>query len=111
MCVFGGIITLSKFWVNIAAARKATARNVSLPTLTRSCFTGVGMAKTLPGPTVVGAAIFMSSSPVPAIMYCVSSVASGMPAEPFPRLDLINDRGRCGGAIAAIDGESASRMN
>jgi hypothetical protein len=34
MWLFGGIITLSKFWVNIAAAKKATARNVSLPTLT-----------------------------------------------------------------------------
>ncbi len=50
MWLFGGIITLSKFWVNIAAAKKATARNVSLPTLTRACFTGVGIAKTLPGP-------------------------------------------------------------
>jgi hypothetical protein len=33
------------------SGEKTTARNVSLPTLTRSCFTGVGMAKTLPGPT------------------------------------------------------------
>ena len=47
MWLLGGSITLSKFWVNIVAAKKATARNVSLPTLTRSCFTGVGMAKTL----------------------------------------------------------------
>lgn len=36
--LFGGIITSPKFWVNIAAAKKATARNVALPTLTRSCF-------------------------------------------------------------------------
>ncbi len=31
MWVFGGIITWSKSWVNIAAAKKATARSVSLP--------------------------------------------------------------------------------
>jgi hypothetical protein len=29
MWLFGGIIMLSKFWVNMAAAKKATARNVS----------------------------------------------------------------------------------
>jgi hypothetical protein len=34
MWLFGGIITLSKFWVNIAAAKNATARNASLPKLT-----------------------------------------------------------------------------
>jgi hypothetical protein len=35
----------------------------------------------------------------------------GYASRAIPRLDLINDRGRCGGAIAAIDGESASPMN
>ena len=57
MWLFGGIITLSKFCVNIAAAKKATARNICLPTLTRSCFTRwnrKNTARTNP----VGAAIF-----------------------------------------------------
>ena len=58
MWLFGGIITLSKFWVNIAAAKKATARNVSLPTLTRSCFTGVWNGKNAPRADTVGVAIF-----------------------------------------------------
>jgi hypothetical protein len=51
MCDFGGNITLSKFCVNMAAAKKATARNVSVPTFARSCLTPVGTTKTLPGPT------------------------------------------------------------
>src|SRR6266550_845372 len=84
MWLFGGIITLSKIWVNIAAAKNATARNVSLPTLTRSCFTGVGIAKTLPGPTRWVVPSSMCSSPVPAMMYCVSSVASVCQRSRFP---------------------------
>ena len=35
----------------------------------------------------------------------------GMPAEPFSWLDLINDSGRRGRAVAAIHGESTSPMN
>src|SRR5881275_3138879 len=84
MWLFGGIITLSKFWVNIAAAKNATARSVSLPTLTRSCLTGVGMAKTLPGPTRCVEPSSMCSSPSPAMMYCVSSVASVCQPNRFP---------------------------
>jgi len=42
MWLFGGIITLSKFWVNIAAAKNATARNVSLPKLTMSLYATSG---------------------------------------------------------------------
>jgi hypothetical protein len=51
MWLFGGSITWSKSWVNIAAAKKATARSVSLPVFSRSCRVGVGRTKTLPGPT------------------------------------------------------------
>ena len=49
--LFGGSISLSNSCVNIAAAKKATARSVSLPTLTRLCRTGVGSTNTLQGPT------------------------------------------------------------
>src|SRR5215510_3103980 len=48
---FGGSITLSNCWVNMAAAKNATAGSVSLPVLARSCRIGVGRTKTLPGPT------------------------------------------------------------
>jgi hypothetical protein len=37
---FGGSITLSNCWVNMAAAKSATARSVSLPVLARSCRSG-----------------------------------------------------------------------
>ena len=35
----------------------------------------------------------------------------GVPAKPFPRLNLVNHRGRRGCAVAAKHGESASPMN
>jgi hypothetical protein len=111
MWLFGGIITLSKVWVNIAAAKKATARNVSLPTLTRSCLTGVGIAKTLPGPTQVGVAIFhvQFSGASNDVLRLFGSV--GVPAEAMPGLNFVHNRGRCGRAVAAIDGKTASPMN
>jgi hypothetical protein len=37
--------------MNIAAAKKATARSVSLPVFSRSWRIGVGRTNTLPGPT------------------------------------------------------------
>src|ERR1019366_7594394 len=49
MWFLGGSITLSNRWVNIAAAKKATARSVSLPVLARSCRTPVGRTKTFTG--------------------------------------------------------------
>jgi hypothetical protein len=105
MWLFGGIITLSKFWVNITAAKKATARKVSLPTLTRSCFTGVGIANP------VGAAIFHVQFPGTSndILRLFGSV--GVPPETMPGLNLIHDRRRRGRAVAPIDGKSASPMD
>jgi hypothetical protein len=111
MWLFGGIITLSKVWVNIAAAKKATARNVSLPTLTRSCFTGVGIAKTLPGPTWWVLPSSVCNSPVPATMVLGLFGRVGVPAEAMPGLNFIHDGRRCGRAVATIDGKSASPMN
>jgi hypothetical protein len=72
----GGNITLSNCCVNMAAPKNATARNVSLPVLARSCRTGVGTTKTLQGPTACLVPSSRRSSPVPERMYCVSSVAS-----------------------------------
>src|SRR4029079_10172936 len=46
-----GCISSAKTWVNIGAAKKATARRVSAPVLTRSWRTLVGTTKTVPGPT------------------------------------------------------------
>jgi hypothetical protein len=51
MWLLGGSIRLSKFCVNIAAAKNATALSLSVPTLARLCRTLVGSTKTLPGPT------------------------------------------------------------
>ena len=45
------------------------------------------------------------------MMYCVLFGGIGMPSEPFSRLDLIDDSGRRGRAVSAIDRESTSPMN
>jgi len=67
--------------------------------------------KNTPRTDAVGAAIFHVQFPGSGDNVLRLLGGIGMPAEPFPRLDLINDRGRCGGAMAAIHGESTSPMN
>ena len=47
----GGQKTVDSQVMNIAAAKKATARSVSLPVFSRSWRIGVGRTNTLPGPT------------------------------------------------------------
>jgi hypothetical protein len=82
MWLFGGIITLSKFWVK----KRSPGRH--------------GRCRHLPC-VIPGAG--------DNVLRLLGSIS--MPAEPFPRLDLINDRGRRRCPVAAIHGESTSPMN
>jgi hypothetical protein len=109
--LFGGNITWSKSWVNIAAAKNATARSVSLPVFSRSWRIGVGSTNTLPGPTgqVDPSSRYSLPCPFDDVLGLFRRV--GVPAEPLAGLDLIDDgRGRRG-AMPAIDGEGAGPMH
>ena len=81
MWLLGGIITWSKFWVNIAAAKKATARSVSLPVFFETELAG-------PGDDILR--LFRRV---------------GVPAEALAGLDLVNDDGGRRRAMPTIDGE------
>jgi hypothetical protein len=58
MWLFGGSITWSKSWVNIAAAKNATARKVSLPVFSRSWRIGVGKHEHAAGADLVRGSVF-----------------------------------------------------
>ncbi len=57
--------------MNIAAAKKATVRKVSVPTFAGSWRTFAGIGKMLPGPSHT----LLHATSLPAIMYLVCSVA------------------------------------
>ena len=67
--------------------------------------------KNTSGTDLVGAAIFhvQFTGTGDDVLRFFGSV--GVPAKPFPRLNLVNYRGRRGCAVAAKHGESASPMN
>jgi hypothetical protein len=74
-------------------------------------FYGRWNGKNTPRTDGVRAAIFHVQFPGAGdnVLRLFSSI--GMPAEPFPRLDLINDRRRRGRAVATVNGESTGPMN
>ncbi len=110
MCVFGGIITVSKFCANIAAAKNATARKVSLPTLTRSCFTGVGMTKRCQPNRMLRTIFHVQFGDArDDVLRLFSGI--GMPSEPFPRSNLMHHRRGRGRALSAIDRKCTSPMH
>ena len=84
MWLFGGIITLLKFWVNIAAAKNATARNVSLLTIDQIVFHRGREDEDATGSDLWVEPSSMCSPALPAMMYCVSSVASVCQPSRFP---------------------------
>ena len=75
----------------MAAAKNATARNVSLPVLARSCRTGVGMTNTLPGPTGVLGTVFQAQLARSREDVLGLFGGIGVPAEPATGFDLVND--------------------
>jgi hypothetical protein len=65
-------MTLSKVCVSASPEKKAIPNSGTVPVLRRSCRRSFGKTKMLPGPAAHEPSS-RSSSPLPAMMYCVSS--------------------------------------
>ena len=92
MWLFGGIITLSKVWVNIAAAKNATAPQRLLTDIDEVVLYWRRDCKNAAWTYPMSGAVFHVQFPGAGddVLRLFSGI--GVPAEPFPGFNLIPDR-------------------
>src|SRR5262245_14580585 len=94
----------------MAAAKKATARSVSLPVFSTSWRIGVGCTNAARSDRDYGAVLDIALTRAGNdVLRLFGRV--GVPAKPLARFDLVDDDRGCRRAVAAIDGEGAFPMH